>query len=459
MARDAIWSLPAPSPSTGVDGDCDVAVIGGGLTGLTAGLLLARAGRRVVVLEARRLGGGTTGRSTAKVSLLQGTRLSQLSRRHGRETVQAYVEAGREGQEWLRRFCEDHDVPHESRTAYTYATSEAGAEDVIAEQRCAVGLGLPVQLAASSGLPFETTACAALADQFQVDPGVLVSALADQARGHGARLVEDARVRSLRGSGPYRISTTKGELSATSVVVATNYPLTDRAGHFAWFMPQRSYIVALSGVSIDGMYLSAEQPAHSLRDASIAGVPHVLAGGAGHATGRTSSEESHLAHLRKWATGLFPEAVETAAWSAQDFSTADDLPWVGPLLPGRGNLLAAGGYAKWGFSTSVAAAHALTADLLGGRTDWADPMKSWWSRARGLPGVGVNTALTGVHFGRGWGRFLLDRDSTRLCTHLGGPLRWNDVEESWDCPLHGSRFGPDGSVLEGPARCGLRARS
>jgi Rieske Fe-S protein len=38
-----------------------------------------------------------------------------------------------------------------------------------------------------------------------------------------------------------------------------------------------------------------------------------------------------------------------------------------------------------------------------------------------------------------------------VCTHLGGILEWNDAERSWDCPLHGSRFAPDGSVLEGPA--------
>lgn len=485
MTLEPLWTLPDRDPApTHVDGHHDAVVIGGGITGLTTALLLARAGQAVLLLEADRLGGGTTGRSTAKVSLLQGTRLGELARRHDSATLQAYVDAGREGQAWLRRFCQDHDVPHDERTAYTYATTAAGRDLVEREHRQAAALGLPVRAVEEPALPFAVTGCTALDGQMQVDPGALVGALAAEARRHGAVLVEGVRARGVSGRGPYRLATTTGEVTASSVVVATNYPLTDRGGHFSWFTPQRSYALALRGAGIDGMYLSAEQPSRSLRDAVVDGRPHLLVGGQGHVTGRVGSPAAHLEVLREWAQEMFPDGSEVAAWSAQDYATADGLPWLGPMLPGQSGLVGAGGYAKWGFSTGVAAALALTAELLGERPQWASPLTSWRSRARGLPSAGAHGMRTGMALGLGLARTLTApvepaegegsvghrgltpvaeslvagerRAVSPVCTHLGGIVRWNDAERSWDCPLHGSRFGPDGAVLEGPARCGLR---
>lgn len=44
-----------------------------------------------------------------------------------------------------------------------------------------------------------------------------------------------------------------------------------------------------------------------------------------------------------------------------------------------------------------------------------------------------------------------------VCPHLGGIVNWNDADQAWECPLHGSRFAPDGALLEGPATRGLTA--
>lgn len=490
MTLKPLWRVPDLTEATegqppGVEGQHDVVVIGGGLTGLTTALLLARGGQDVLLVEAGRLGRMTTGRSTAKVSLLQGTRLSRLARQHGEEALHAYVEAGREGQAWLRRFCEDHGVPHEERPAYTYATSESGLQRVQDEHRQAAALGLPVRLDHDPPLPFATTGSVVLDGQMQIDPGVLVGALAAEARGQGAVLVEGARAVSIHGTGPYEVETTAGRTTAAAVVVATNYPLADRFGHFAWFTPQRSYALALRGGGVDGMFLSADSPTRSLRDATVDGERHLLLGGQGHVTGRVGSPARELEELREWATTTFPGREETAAWSAQDYSTADGLPWLGPLVPGQSKLVAAGGYAKWGFTTGVAASLALTAHLLDGRIDWAGPLSSWGPRARAIPFAAKNGASAGLEIGVGLVRFLspgddepesrggavvrrgwrpaavsdvdgVERTVSAVCTHMRGIVRWNDAERSWDCPLHGSRFQPDGSVIEGPARCGLR---
>ncbi len=496
MALTSVWQDAHPrSPATPplVEGHVDVAVVGGGITGLTTALLLGRAGKRVVLIEARRVGAGTTGGSTAKVSLLQGTQLSRISRRHSTDVVRQYVAANREGQAWLARFCEEHDVETQVRPAYTYATTQHGVTSAKREFAVAEEVGLPARWVTETDLPFKIAGAVRLTDQLQVDPMDLLEALSLEAAAHGVQIVEGARVRKVRGKGPCRVETDAGSVSAGTVVIATNLPILDRGGYFARLKPARSYAIAFRTPEqpIAGMYLSSDRTARSLRDGVHDGGPMLMVGGEGHTTGRGGSTARRLDTLRAWTAEHFPKAIETHAWSAQDYTPAHALPVVGPLLPGTDEILVAGGFSKWGMTNGVAAALALSGRLLGGRMDWADAMASW-SRHEltGLPtGAWVN-AEVGLELTRSWLEPLtrpgpgptplegsgavrydrvglptarsqvggIDRRVSGVCTHLGGVLRWNDAEESWDCPLHGSRFGPDGQVLEGPATCGLAER-
>jgi glycine/D-amino acid oxidase-like deaminating enzyme/nitrite reductase/ring-hydroxylating ferredoxin subunit len=494
MTLTSVWEdglEPGPR-ATPVEGHQDVIVVGGGLTGVTTALLLASAGRSVLVVEARHVGAGTTGGSTAKVSALQGTRLSRISRRHPDHVVRHYVSANEEGRDWLRRFAAEHAVATQSRTASTYATTEQGARAVRREHDVAVAAGLPVRLVSEIELPFPVTAAVELDDQVQLDPLELVRALAHEAVRRGARIVEGVRVRGVHAGGPCRVDTPTGTATADTVVVATNMPVLDRGAHFARLKPQRSYSVAFEGDGVPelgGMHLSADPPGRSVRDAMVRGRHHLLVGGEGHVTGRGAPTSGRLEALRRWTAEHFGDLRETHAWSAQDYQPAHELPLVGPVVPGSDRLLIAGGYAKWGMSSGAAAALALSSRILGGHTEWADAMAAWSRRElTGLPSAALFNAEVGAEMARGWlapltrvgsrpeeGEGLVRLDGlhgptalsrvadeehrvSAVCTHLGGVVRWNDAERSWDCPLHGSRFGHEGEVLEGPATCRLARR-
>jgi glycine/D-amino acid oxidase-like deaminating enzyme len=468
VTLNSLWQDRHPRTPVGttpeVGGKYDVAVVGGGLTGLTAALLCGRAGSSVVVLEARHVGHGTTGRSTAKISCLQGTRLSAIAARHSESVVHDYVEAQREGQAWLDRFCADHEVPVQRRDAVTYANTADGEQRLRRELEAARAAGLPVEWDDELPLPFPTRGAVRLAAQLQVDPLELLDALSLEAARHGVHLVEQVRVTKVSGSDPVRLTTAAGSVEADQVVVATNMPIVDRGGFFARMKPSRSYGMAFrtDAPAVDAMYLSADQPSRSLRDAPVETGHLLLVGGNGHNVGARLSTMQRLEELRGWTHEHWPDAVETHAWSAQDYLPHHGLPFAGPALPGTRDVLVAGGYSKWGMTNAVAAALAISGELLDSHMAWADAFRTWsHHEVSGLPTAALVNGAVGLELTRGWieaavTRSLHEDGMSRVCTHLGGIVRWNDAERSWDCPLHGSRFDERGEVLEGPAVCGLR---
>jgi glycine/D-amino acid oxidase-like deaminating enzyme len=459
----SIWhDRPRLTPYTDLDGAAapdsfDEIVVGAGLTGLTTGLLLARAGRRVLVLEARERSAVTTGRSTAKVSVLQGTKLSKMRRHHSQRLVSAYVEANLEGQAWLLRFCEEHGVAVQRRPAVTYAATSDEEKAAREELDVAAESGLPVRWEQRFDVPVPHVGGTVLEDQAQLDPVELVEALTAQLKAHGGLLHEGRRVETVSWDGTEVVLDDGRHIHASHIVLATGIPILDRGLGFAKLEPQRSYVVTFTGPQPPHeMMLSAGSPSRSLRSVERGDGSLLMVGGAGHVVGRTRSEHEHLDALRTWTEEHYPGAVETHAWSAQDYGQPDGVPYLGPLPRGRGRVFVASGFDKWGFANGPAAALSISAEILGGEPpSWQKPIRHRITGPRQAFGlVDLNArvglaqclALPGV----------VNRP---ICSHLGGVLHRNDAEGSWDCPLHGSRFADDGSVLEGPATRPMKRRS
>jgi len=495
-ARTPPWPADAPQPRPALPAESayDDVVVGGGLTGLLTGLLLARAGRAVAVLEARRVGAGTTGHTTGKVSLLQGTRLSRVLRTNPPSVARAYVDAGREGLAWLRRFCDEHGVAVQERAAYTYATTAAGEARARSELAAAHLCGLGATWEEETELPYAVRGAARLSEQFQLDPRALTNALTEALLAEGGELFEGTRVLDVRRTpAGARVATEHASVDAGTVVLATNQPILLRHGFFARLRSERSYAAALRSPWVPhGMYLSADSSKRSLRSLVVPGGDDLLlVGGNGHPTGRSTPTSDRLEELLTWAKHSVPGSTVTHTWSAQDQATVTGLPYVGPMLPRDRTIHVATGFDKWGLSTAPAAALLLAARILGSDREapaWGRAFASWTPRevagaaravlfnaeAGAQEGLGQLRAVGGgaaePDEGEGSVRYeglrpvasaRVDGTEHRVsavCSHLGGLVRWNDAERSWDCPLHGSRFAADGSVLEAPATCGLRQR-
>ena len=473
-------------------GHYDIVVAGAGLTGLTTAVLLARAGRSVAVLEARQVGALTTGGTTGKVSLLQGTMLSRIRSHHGDKVLRAYVQGNLEGQKWLLRYLDDHNVPYQTRTAWTYAEHGEALGPLEEEHAACAAAGLDARRGDAAELPFRTAGALRLDGQAQVDAMDVLAVLAAELRSRGGSLIQGVRLtgadtaRARRG-GPIEVATDHGPVTADRIVLATGTTVLNRSGHFALLTPSRAFAAAFSGPERhegfpQGMYLSLDTPSRSIRSvpplpghpearAADDGGPRLVVVGGGFQPGRAQTGPL-CTQLLDWVRERFPGTVPTHVWAAQDYFPASAVPLVGAVQGTGGRIHVATGYGKWGLANAVAAALSISADILGGNIPWAREL--YHARVSGQDAkeaASFNASVVG-HLAAGWARSLAagrgrppvgdcevageKHRVSRVCTHLGGVLEWNEAERSWDCPLHGSRFSCEGMVLNGPAVKPLR---
>ena len=460
-------------------------------------VLLARAGKDVLVLEARTVGACATGNTTAKISLLQGSHLSKILSKHGAGVARAYMDGNREGQSWLLQHCEARGVAVQREDAYTYAQSSSGVGSARSELEACQAVGLPAtwedDAERAVPVPRRCAPCRAGAVRSDVILG-RVGRRADRPRRTIGRT--HPRAAGIWSRKSLRVHVNDAaqrevELSAAQLVLATGIPILDRGGYFARVKPARSYCFAFKvpGEITRPMMISTDSPTRSVRYAPVADGERLIVGGAGHTVGREKSPSKALEELSSWTRKHYPGAEETHFWSAQDYTPIDDLPYVGPIWPGSENIFIATGFNKWGMTNGAAAALALSSRLLGGRMDWSSAFASWSPHElSGLRTAVQSNLQVGFNLTKGWitpsirtgrrgptegeggvvsgppwhleARCRVDGVEHRIspvCPHLGGIVNWNDADEAWECPLHGSRFAPDGTLLEGPATSDLTA--
>ena len=207
----------------------------------------------------------------------------------------------------------------------------------------------------------------------------------------------------------------------------------------------------------------------------------MVVGGEGHVVGRGGATQARVDRLEEWAQTCFPGAEVTHQWSVQDYRSTRRLPLAGPLSGSSGSVLVATGFAKWGMTNASAAALAIAGRITGKAPSWSEGLYGHREGLTDVVDAAKLNASVAVELARGWadamtrvapktpppGEGVVGWHGLRpvaastvdgrtcavsaVCTHLGGVMSWNDAEQTWGCPLHGSRFAADGRRLEGPA--------
>lgn len=432
----------------------DVAIIGGGLTGIQTAYNLANRGLKVVVLEKDKLCCGTSGGSTGKITSQHGLIYKYLKDLNGREYAKKYYDANEEAKENIIKIInkENIDCDLERKNAYVFTESEKEVQSIKQEIEYTKKLGIKSEFASKIDIPIDIYGAIKFENQAQFDPVKYVYGLSKSIIKNGGEIYENSKViETIQDDGKYNIITKEGMVKAEHLVITTRYPIIRFPGYYFIKMYQStSYAVLVdtnTELNFDGYYINQETPTLSFRTVKSGNKNLLLAVGYDYKTG-TEIVGNPFEYLKARIQKMYPEAKVLKTWTSEDCISLDKIPYIGDFSDIMDNCYVATGFNKWGITSSNIAAKIITDKILGNENKYADIFES--SRLGIIKNKDevmnmLKEAGEGIIIERIKGK------PTPTCTHLGCKLSWNPLEEIWECSCHGSKFSKRGFVIEGPA--------
>ncbi len=488
----ATAQTPAEAPLSG-SRRADVCIVGAGIAGLTTAYLLSKEGKSVIVLEARSIGGGQTGRTTAHLTNAIDDHYYKIEQLHGERGARLAAHSHSSAIDRIESIIREENIEcdFERVDGYLFVPEEESTLTLERELKAAHRAGL-FQVALVERAPldsFDTGPALRFPRQGQFHPLKYLNGLVEAIKRNGGQIYTNTSVREIKGGTPARVLTNRGAVvQAGAVVIATNNPINDRILLNTRQSAYRTYVIGLSIPSnsvTKALYWDTEDPYHYIRTQPGEGEGAddlLIVGGEDHKTGQADDAENRYAALEAWTRNRFPMAKELKfSWSGQVMETIDGLAFIGLDLSEGPNVYIATGDSGLGMTHGTIAGILLTDLIFKRKNKWASLYDPARVRVGALPefareGINVATQYTdwltggdvdssreiqpgyGAVVREGLKKVAIYRDEngklhrrSAVCPHLGCIVAWNSNENTWDCPCHGSQFDPCGRVINGPA--------
>ncbi len=489
LATDKYPTFPA------IDRDIhvDVAIVGGGIMGVSAAYMLKKAGVTVALLERGQLGHAETGHTTAHLTYVTDSRLSQLIAKFGRDHAQAVWDAGNAALQFIGKTIQHEGIACEYLQVPGFLHLPRG---VHVDRQEIDRLRQEAELASEFGFEATFLDSAPLVDR----PGIrfehqaefhllkYVYGLATKIPGDGSYIFENSEVREFRDD-PMQVHANGASVTCRYIIIGTHVPLLGNNGLLSGAAFQSkltgysSYAIGAwipKGIASPACFWDTHNSYDYVRIDPQPDRDYVIYGGEDHKTGQVESTEQCYARIQQRLLSLLPQARLDHKWSGQVIESNDGLPFIGEIVPGQ---FVATGFGGNGITFSTVASMMACDAVVGKKNPWTDlfdvhrkkmlggtwdylkenkdyPYYLLKDRLKSAP----DADPSGLKIGEGrivklnGKKAACYRDEcgnvhavSAVCTHMGCLVHFNSAEKTWDCPCHGSRFTPDGKVAAGPA--------
>jgi len=494
-ANESIWSATIKIPGRSALQEnfrADVCIIGAGIAGMTTAYLLAREGKSVAVLDKNSIGGGETANTTAHLSSFPDATYREIERLHGVEGARLAAQSHNAAIAQIETIVvqEEIDCDFERVDAYLFLAKGDSESDLHAEYEAINRAGVSVEELKAAPISLDLGPCVHFPNQAQFHPLKYLSGLAAAIKRLGGRIYSDTEALEMRGGKTAEVKTKNGStVSAGSIVVATNTPVNDWVKMHTKQAAYRTYAI---GVVVEpdsipkALYWDTADPFHYVRLQRIRAKNKVhdvlIIGGEDHKTGQADDTEERYLRLAAWARTLFPGLADVKyRWSGQIIESMDGLAFIGRNPGDDPNVYIVTGDSGVGMTHGTVAGMLIRDLILNRKNSWEslyDPSRKTlratltfarenlnvageyanWITPGDVSNVSEIKPGTGAVVRHGISKVAAYRDKagkvhemSAVCTHLGCIVAWNSAEGSWDCPCHGSRFDPEGNILNGPA--------
>jgi glycine/D-amino acid oxidase-like deaminating enzyme/nitrite reductase/ring-hydroxylating ferredoxin subunit len=484
----SVWTTDAPLPTfptlDRLD-HVDVIIVGGGIAGLTTGLLLQRAGYRTAVLEQHTFGSGETSRTSAHLTVYPDMGFARIAADFGPDAATAIATAQQDALRLIGTVAADVDCDFERVSGFLYTEDERSRDQLSAELNAAIAAGCTARPLDRAPLPFPTAGAIEFPDQAQFHPVKYLAGLIRMYADAGGCVSEHTHVRAVdEEADRCRVRTERTVFNADWVVALSDAPITGGGLLDTKLRANRSYVLLAHVAPREvptGLFWDTEEPYHYIRAARLGDGVEVIIGGEDHRTG-TNGEVQSCELLERYARQRFSDVDVRSCWSGQIMEPVDGLPYIG-RRDTASRVLLASGFAGNGLTFGTVAAQLLTDVVRGTANPYADLFsphrlmgaKQWakyaaqnlpaaWTlvsdmlphpRAATLDDLAAGDGRVVTINGRKVGAARAADGTLHLvsptCTHMGCDVAWNNLEQTWDCPCHGSRYDLDGEVIHGPA--------